>query len=120
MELRNQFQDKDQNSGIAYLYLRYKKPQSAENLLESIVKQLVGDAELSRCGQGHRLRQGFGSPTLIQLTVLLSQFVAKRHVYIVATALDECREDIRARLIDYLETNDKNVSLVTSRILSEF
>lgn len=123
--VRNQLKGKDDNTGIAYLYLSYKEKQSLEVLIGSVVRQLIQDqdqipAPAFMLWKEH-LRQGSEAPSIQQLTKLFGELVAERPAFIVIDALDECEHHMRHDLIKRLRVEgDRYCLLVTSRYLDEF
>ena len=115
---------KNQNVGLAFLYCDYKeaKKQSLDNLLASLVHQLVTRKiilveEISSIYRHHVNRKT--RPSRNELLTLLQDAVkCYSQTFIIVDALDECSEidDARGNLLLELQALEPQVSLmVTSR-----
>lgn len=121
-----QHEFKDQNIPVICLYLEYKerKTQTTENLLGSLLKQLVQLKSSSAISPG--LREAYqnakaikANPTTKELRGLLQAELLKySRVFLVVDALDECDPSSRRHelLADLRELQEQNLSMmVTSR-----
>lgn len=118
---------KGQNVAITYIYCNYKQQteQSVQNLVTSLLKQLVQGDSLAyeNVKSLYRRHNDCGTrPTLNEfLSVLDLEFERFWKVFIVIDALDECSEvdGTRCRLLAALGTLKATVNLlVTSRNLA--
>ncbi|KAJ8127874.1 hypothetical protein O1611_g5761 [Lasiodiplodia mahajangana] len=122
-ELQSNLKRTTESPMIAFLYLSYKNIHTIEQLLGSVIRQLVQNEEplpqpVTKLWA--RRNQGDDAATVKDLTELLKAVVQGRQGYIVIDALDECSPDYRLRLIKALEVESENLSLlVTSRLLDE-
>ncbi len=123
-ELQTNLKQTAESPMIAFLYLSYKNIHTIEQLLGSVIRQLVQNEEplpqpVTKLWT--RRNQGDDPATVKDLTELLKALVQDRHGYVVIDALDECSPDYRLRLIKVLEAESENLSLlVTSRLLDDF
>ncbi len=124
LELQEQLKRSRDNARIAYLYLSYKEEYTLQELLGSVIKQLVAvDDVVPECvAKVWRKRsQGGDAATIQDFSAMLRDLVQERRVFIVVDALDECRPEYRLRLMSLLQPKSSSVSLlVTSRLLDEF
>ncbi|KAI1388288.1 ankyrin repeat-containing domain protein [Hypoxylon trugodes] len=124
LELRRNLKRSPDSPVVAYLYLSYKEPRTIEQLLGSIIKQIVQDEEplpppLLKLWT--RRDQGDASATVKDLSDLLHELSKDRQIYIVIDALDECPSSYRSRLVEELKRQRDNLSILfTSRLLDEF
>ena len=94
-----------------------------QDLLGSVVKQLVAEDDplpdsLVALWKYRPDNQG---PTIKDMSQLLREIVRERRTFIIIDALDECQAESRLRLMELLQPDSNNLSiLVTSRLLDEF
>jgi hypothetical protein len=110
---------------VACIYCNYKQAtQTAENLIASLLRQLVQDCSVVPEGiktfyERHQYR---GTPPRLDefMNALNSEIGTYSKVFIIVDALDECPEDgTRAKLLRGLQSLTGTVNLlVTSRELS--
>ncbi|KAI9683378.1 MAG: hypothetical protein M1829_005450 [Trizodia sp. TS-e1964] len=116
----------DSNIGIAYIYCNYKRQleQSAQNLIGSLLKQLLQQQalipdEVKKHYESHRLRNTFVTMDEI-FKLLLSAINMFSRVFIVVDALDECPEQdgvrrvFMAKILEMLSATKVNL-MATSR-----
>ncbi|PLB46001.1 hypothetical protein P170DRAFT_512600 [Aspergillus steynii IBT 23096] len=108
---------------VAYMYLNYKEPYALEELLGSIIRQIIIDdqehpsplVELwKHCNYGKN------RPPLTGLIKVLKQLLLDRPAYIVIDALDEYPLEKRRDLMNKLGEFENIYILVTSRMLPEW
>ncbi|OQE37770.1 hypothetical protein PENCOP_c009G06650 [Penicillium coprophilum] len=123
LDLQKEFKDGPQSAKVAYLYLSYKEPHSLDQLLGSIIKQVVIDdipLPQSLTKLWERCNSGTVRPTLSALMDLLQEVTCDRPVYLVVDALDEYPLNNRKELMDRLRDCKNLFLLITSRVLPEW
>ncbi|KAH6612812.1 hypothetical protein B0J18DRAFT_441118 [Chaetomium sp. MPI-SDFR-AT-0129] len=124
LALQEQLKGSRDSARVAYLYLSYNEEYTLQELLGSVIKQLVAvDEVVPECvvKVWKKRGQGGDTATIQDFSDMLRDLVRERRALIVVDALDECRPEYRLRLMSLLQPESSNVSLlVTSRLLDEF
>ncbi|KAK3937351.1 hypothetical protein QBC46DRAFT_392848 [Diplogelasinospora grovesii] len=109
---------------VAYLYLSYMDSHTVDDLLGSVIKQIIPhDRPIPKPVMDLWARRSSGteSPTSSDLTNLFLDLTQEYVVYIIVDAMDEYPSEHRPRLLKHLVPNSDSLSiLVTSRPLDEF
>ncbi|KAJ5436706.1 hypothetical protein N7445_007591 [Penicillium cf. griseofulvum] len=123
LNLQKDFKAEIQSPRVAYLYLSYKESHSLDQLLGSIIKQVILDdtpIPQSLTKLWERCNSGTARPTLSSLMDLLQEVTCDRPVYVVVDALDEYPVKDRKELMDRLRDCKNLFILITSRVLPEW
>jgi len=97
---------KGQNSAVAYFYFDFaaKEEQSPARILGSLLKQVVSRLEEipTEIAQAFRDEVGGRELELGQVVEMLQDISSSRPTFICIDALDECKAECRAKLLDSL------------------
>lgn len=106
-------------TAVAVIYLRYNDlKQTLDNLLGSLIKQLIQELDLLPQGVQDLFQRHFDhdtTPAFDEIVVALVAALQKfDRAYLIVDGLDECSEEVRWALEEHLQGLDAHI-LITSR-----
>ncbi|KAE8146616.1 ankyrin repeat-containing domain protein [Aspergillus avenaceus] len=122
LDLQNSSNTGPQSPRIAYLYLSYKETYTLDQLLGSIINQVIMDPRTlpeSLIKNWEQCKFGAHKPTLGALMDVLEELLRDHPIYIVVDALDEYPMEDRNQLLRRLRGFNNVSILITSRMLPE-